>query len=937
MSKHRAGRLYARRDEEGFALPLALAFLVLCTLITTIILDYTSTGEIMSGRLATQRNDTYATSSGIDSVIRWLQDNTASGSSSDAQCNGSNSFFTVTGVNGETVNIACTAYPGTGVGSLPTTAPNFAILTLAPYHNGPAPTSGCNNTYNELGIVQVQHSKLLQVKGNVYVNSDADSDIWSGGCPQLTTAQHIQVIGGDVLQRESEHDIDACPNKHNHVSDCGGANNNTYLPSPLSAADAVALADPGLAANDPTGIWAPDISSPPAAGTIRDANNNAITSCPAADPGTGYRLVKFTPGTFSDATVLNGFMNGTCSNAVFSFQKGDYYFNFTNAGTGTAHEWTINDSTTRIVGGKPFAGPSVGAETRSETWKPTVSASAASGSGTSQFATPNNAFAIDLNPTTATVANGGTSSLTLSSFVNSAGSSIPADAQINSVRLRVAHAEGNPSLLKAPTITITPASGSACTAVPVTPRSDLSEDAFPSYDVTNCLNDVSKMNGNTSLKYSVSHCTGTTGGCTTAATTDSVDGIWLDITYTTPGRQAWNPNDPSSITAAAPSVPGACLHEGDSGWNTGDGVQFVFGGDSRVNLKSGKFELCNMPSSSHQEIVVYGLRSGAAGQVAVSWNPTSATNGASGFANPNNALVLDNVSASAALSSSVTSRSITLNQFSPSTWPIPLASEIPAGSTINAVTLAVTHSESSTSQTNNPQVVVTSGTTTCPTATLAEHTNLTATGADNVDLTSCLNTPALLNAGVNAQFTARRSSSSPTENLDGMQLKITYTPPPSGGGPLAASTGCITQTPYYSPQDHSPAYNGACALLRVSDNNNGGSFPRVMTLWGTVYAPSAALDVPVDVMTVPVFNRGVVARMLMLGYNIENNAVVPITTTPLAGVIATNRHMVLTATIPGKTTRVQADVEFCDTDGTSCSGDPDVTGGTHIWSWKVIR
>ena len=44
-----------------------------------------------------------------------------------------------------------------------------------------------------------------------------------------------------------------------------------------------------------------------------------------------------------------------------------------------------------------------------------------------------------------------------------------------------------------------------------------------------------------------------------------------------------------------------------------------------------------------------------------------------------------------------------------------------------------------------------------------------------------------------------------------------------------------------------------------------------------MFAPQAAIDVPVDIMTVPVFNRGVAARMIMLGYNLTNDAPVPIT------------------------------------------------------------
>ena len=103
-------------------------------------------------------------------------------------------------------------------------------------------------------------------------------------------------------------------------------------------------------------------------------------------------------------------------------------------------------------------------------------------------------------------------------------------------------------------------------------------------------------NGTFSLRYVVNHAT-----CTSACQniTSQLDGMELQVSYSQPGRPAWDPNDPN----ANPTVPGACRHDGDPFWT--DGVQFVFGGDSRVNLQSGQVELCDPPSTNHQEIVLY--------------------------------------------------------------------------------------------------------------------------------------------------------------------------------------------------------------------------------------------------------------------------------------------------------------------------------------------
>jgi hypothetical protein len=193
-----------------------------------------------------------------------------------------------------------------------------------------------------------------------------------------------------------------------------------------------------------------------------------------------------------------------------------------------------------------------------------------------------------------------------------------------------------------------------------------------------------------------------------------------------------------------------------------------------------------------------------------------------------------------------------------------------------------------------------------------------------------------LNAGVQVDYSVTYQCSSScsttrTESLDGIELDVTWIPPATGGG-LATQSGCLTQTPYYSPDDHSPAYDGACALLRVSRSTTNPDGNRIVALWGTVYAPSAALDVQVDILTVPVFNRGVVARMLMLGYEIENDAIVPITTTPSVGTLQ-NRRMTLSAQVPGTTTRVVADVETCDV--AACGTTPQ--GRVKVHSWTVER
>jgi hypothetical protein len=937
-----------RRGEEGAALPLALAALIICSIVTAIIAQYTSAADLASAHLGAERNNVYAANGAIDAAIKWAESDPASplvrgvaaGSTPQTgtcatSAPGTSGFFTVTAPNGVAINVSCVAVPSSGQTITTTTAPGFAILTLAPYQGTwPDEANSCRTANDELGIVEVQSSKLLYVNGPVNVNSDVDADTYgANGCVNPYAAQPIVVLG-NTLHRESPHDL--CAGKYDYnFGECAlylpltsaysnAPDTSTWNPWTPTAAQAAQLADPAIAA---PAVWAPN---PPAAAVnppAKDASGNVVTTCtstiPPRDPNTHFRVVQFFPGTYTNAAFFNAFTNGTCFNTVFYFNPGNYYFNFTNAGS---HEWDINDATARVVGGQPNQINQAATNT-TKTWKSLAVKNVAG------FTTnTNNAMTIDGATADATFSSG-TQTVEVSNYSGPSGSTtIPPDAQINSVVLRVQHSEDS-TKVQAPTATITTATGVQCPAQTIASHSTLSED---DYDVTSCLSDPTRINpggsGSVTIDYAVSKCTaGTCSGSTTA----HFDGIWLDVTYTTPPRPVWDPTKTSTITASTPSVPGACRHDGDTNWS--DGVQFVVGGDSHINLQSGKFELCDQPSGTKQEIVLYAPKAPALGSWAPAVNTTgSYTNpGTNGFTNPDYGSRIGGAQATAQLSTTTPTRTITYKQLTPSTWPIPSTDTIPAGVTIKSVRLLVNHWESNTAQINAPTVQVTpAGGTPCAAATLATHAapNPAVPVPDVVDLSSCITTPAQLNGGLSINFSVTKTAgtTTPTESLDGFLVQVTYNAP--AGSQFAPSTGCVTQAPYYDPWNHSPRYSGACAVFKVSGNSEGGTAPRILTLWGTVYAPSAALDTPVDVLTVPVFNRGVVARTVMLGYNVANNAEVPITTTPLVGSFE-NRRMTLTANVTGASTTVVADVELCD------YGCTNVPPGTRvkIWSWKLTR
>ena len=333
--------------------------------------------------------------------------------------------------------------------------------------------------------------------------------------------------------------------------------------------------------------------------------------------------------------------------------------------------------------------------------------------------------------------------------------------------------------------------------------------------------------------------------------------------------------------------------------------------------------------------MLYGVKTPAATPVGPkSWKPGAATQTSGTWTNASNGRVIDGSTTTTAFTGkTTTTRTLTLSGFATSP-----TSTIPSDATINSVSLKVAHRESKNRITGITARVTPGGASACNAQTVPGNVSSTTLDTDTLDVTSCLNTPAKITGGPSVAYAVTYACSASTSScnqsttayLDGVQLDVTYTPA-APASPLNPQSGCVVKVPYYSPQDHSPGYSGASAVFKVENDANGGHSPRVAAFWGTVYTPSAALDVPVDKLTVPVFNRGVVARMLMLGYNVASDASVPITTTPLVG-RPLNRRMILTASVTDESTQVVADVEVCDF---GCNGIP--VGGVKIWSWKVLR
>lgn len=299
---------------------------------------------------------------------------------------------------------------------------------------------------------------------------------------------------------------------------------------------------------------------------------------------------------------------------------------------------------------------------------------------------------------------------------------------------------------------------------------------------------------------------------------------------------AGTPVDASGRILAAPtasaSIPGACDNPIDDAKAVG--VQFVFGGDSRLAVKAGQVEICGTYSGTKPPVALYGLASGAESPVTASLTPSGVTPGAFTNATPATMSTVDgNAAAWTNNGNGNQSATVATTGYAPPT-------AIPAGSILTAARVRVVHGNDNGSTQDNLSVQLGSTSLQVPSySDKVPHTDL-------VDFTGALAQQVYDGTftGAPLSYTAAVKHKG-TEQVDALQLELTYTPPA-----LRAESGC-TQLLYTS--------SAACALV-TSVNNSGNRF----YVQGTTYAPKAVLDVTLNNATEPIFRFGVVARSLQV-------------------------------------------------------------------------
>ncbi|MFB9691243.1 hypothetical protein [Amycolatopsis plumensis] len=301
---------------------------------------------------------------------------------------------------------------------------------------------------------------------------------------------------------------------------------------------------------------------------------------------------------------------------------------------------------------------------------------------------------------------------------------------------------------------------------------------------------------------------------------------------------AGTPVDGSGRIIAKPPVPaqipGACDNPIDDAKAVG--VQFVFGGDSRLAVKAGQAEICGTYSAERPPVAVYGLTSGAESLVTTTLVPASVTGDFTGGTTASLSKV-DGLGATwVSPGKSGGSATLTATGFAAAAAP-------PAGTILTSAKLRVTHrnDQGTNKDTRTAQFTPTGSS---PISLTVSSPGGGSAVTDVTDVTSQL-AQAVYDgtfAGGQLGYTVNVKHEG-TELVDALQLDLAYTPPA-----LRSESGC-TQLMYPS--------SAACALV-TTVNNSGNRF----YVQGTTYAPKAVLDVTLNNATEPIFRFGVVARSL---------------------------------------------------------------------------
>ena len=384
--------------------------------------------------------------------------------------------------------------------------------------------------------------------------------------------------------------------------------------------------------------------------------------------------------------------------------------------------------------------------------------------------------------------------------------------------------------------------------------------------------------------------------------------------------RVWN------IANAATTLIGGALNAAGTACNSAvSGVEFVFAGESQLNVTAGSVNLCGAwtdttpydattapaaPATPGQHIAVYGLKTAGTVYDTNAKTPKSTTISGwtlpAGKTGPQTFASVDGVKASTTITGNGTT----------STISAPIGSVVPPDATITDASLSVNYTETGNGSLGFNALFF-SGSYYFPIGTLP--CNGTCTGPNYT--WSCGTAPG--NSGTCASYAISAAALNPvtvqvtatdnaaaafTATIDSITVSFTWTEP------MSASSGCLVTAPY-------PA--SGCALLNVS-----GSAPATrLNIDGTVYSWLAPVDLSAKLQTATVVDRGIVARDLQLGMTPATDCQGPLVA--LAAASTLPRRDMVEASIAG-TVSGRAEVCWSDVGGALNGTVPTILSWTHF-------
>lgn len=400
---------------------------------------------------------------------------------------------------------------------------------------------------------------------------------------------------------------------------------------------------------------------------------------------------------------------------------------------------------------------------------------------------------------------------------------------------------------------------------------------------------------------------------------------------------AGTPNGWTVSPFTAPTIPGSCISPMES-TTAGQGVQFTFGGDSRLAVTSGQMEICGQYYPDRPPIALYGMRSGSdpVSTADLTTNGSGTTTGSPTFTNLNR--IQGDPDGSSATVNLVNTRGglvsagVTVGDFS--------TAAIPPGSILTAAEVDITHSEIGSTRLPTATATIDTGgdpfTVSIPwtLSGLGRTERRALTAAQLANIAENLHDGTPISSSVQVAVSVGPHSMA-MYGLDSIQLKLTYKPPAMRGEttPIDGSANCIGAVPYSSN----------CTLLYTDGSNTR------FYLQGAIYAPRAALNIHLTNVAGQVIRAGVVARALAVTVTASADYTGPLIEVPddSLGFVANPLSVYFTAYVcpdgancsgvspPDAPWRSagQANATFTDTNITPVAGSRVVT----VKSWQIPR